>query len=147
MSASNVCRAQVNQKDIIFEWEHSAAIAYSIDVGYKKFFPTVEEIQLAKQISINYIDSLEANRDPKTIRKQGHILKYSHDDYFRQYVGYIDGTGAKKIYINACCSALASDRNVLTDWFSVFGGGSCLFHAIIDLDHKKCIDFKVNSDM
>jgi hypothetical protein len=53
------CFSQLDEKDIIFDWKHSSAVNHSIDPSLKKYTPTIEEIELAKSISIKYIDSLE----------------------------------------------------------------------------------------
>lgn len=96
---------QADKMDLVFDWQNNKKyMRISVDSIIGKFSPTVDEIKLAKELSIKYTDSLELTRDPKILTKIGTILKYENTDYFRQYVGYIDKNGAKIIFINACCT-------------------------------------------
>jgi hypothetical protein len=139
--------SQLDEKDIIFDWKHSSAVNHSIDPSLKKYTPTIEEIELAKSISIKYIDSLELSRKSKIKNKSDKLIDFEHNEYYRQYVGYYDKSGNKIIFINGCCESFADKFDINKMWVFVFGGGSCLFNALIDIDKKKCIDLNINDGM
>jgi hypothetical protein len=139
--------AQIEKRDFIFDWQNNKDIIWiSIDSTYIKFTPSIDEVLLAKEISIKYIDSLEKVRDPKIKKHYGKILNSNHKDYYRQYVGYIDKEGNRVIFINAGCSASGENKNLDRIWIFVLDGGSCYFQIRIDIKKKKCIHFNVNGD-
>jgi hypothetical protein len=139
--------SQSDKKDIIFDWKTKKNCLWMlIDSTFEKFTPSIEEIQLAKDISIKYIDSIEQKREPKIIKKYGKLLQYNQPDYYRQFVGYIDKNGNKIIYINACCSAFGDENDMVKDWMIVLDGGSCFYQVKIDIIKRKCIEFWVNQD-
>ncbi|MFZ4402399.1 MAG: hypothetical protein ACOYO1_20400 [Bacteroidales bacterium] len=143
--------AQVSEKDIVYKWE-SGDIENKIimlilnDSITQKFIPSINEIKLAKELSINYIDSLEKNRNYEVIKKYGKILKYKHKNYYRQYAGYINTKGEKIIIINACCSEFKQHVNLEKNWLLVMDGGSCFFKIKVNIQNKRCHDFSVNGE-
>ena len=139
------CFSQLDEKDIIFDWENSNYLSYSINTSYQKFTPSIEEIESAKKLSISYIDSL--NHTQETINNKDNVSDINFNNYYKQYLGYIDESGQRILYINACCSSYIEKHGLEKDWFFVFGGGSCFFNAQIDIDSKACIKFTINGDM
>lgn len=138
--------AQTDKKDIIFDWKaHKENFWISIDTTYQLYTPSIDEIVLAKELSIQYIDSLEKIREKKK-SDFGTILQFNHSDYYRQYVGYIANEGNKVIYINAICAASGDKNDLKKTWWFVLDGGSCYYQIRIDLKAKKCFDFSVNGE-
>ena len=135
----SIC-SQNSNKDIIFNWEKSDNFWISIDSTNQKFYPTLEEIKLAKKISIEHIDSLEK------INKDFKILHFNHISYYRQYVGYYDNNGDKIIYINAFCDSYNKRTNLKTNWIFVLDGGSCYYQIRININKGECFDFTVNGN-
>ncbi len=139
--------SQTDKNDFLFDWQNdNSSLWISIDSTLVKFTPTIEEIGLAKQLSKNYIDSLEQNRDPKIVKQYGKLLKYNSTDYYRQYVGYIDDNGNKIVFINAVCKPYGQKSDLKKNWIFVLDGGSCFYQIKIDLTNKKCSEFSVNGE-
>ncbi len=138
--------AQTDKKDIIFDWKaHKENLWISIDTTHQLFTPSIDEIVLAKKLSIQHIDSLEQIRKNKN-SDLGKILRFNHSDYYRQYIGYIDNKGNRVIFINAICSASGDRNDLKKTWWFVLDGGSCYYQIRIDLKGKKCFDFAVNGE-
>jgi hypothetical protein len=133
--------SQTDKKDFIFDWHNNKSAEWIlIDSTYEKFTPTIEEIEIAKQLAKHHIDSLEQNRD----KKYGKLLDFKDSDYYRQYIGYIDDKGNRIIFINAVCGSYAQKRNLNNVWIFVFDGGSCFYQIKVNLKSDKCFDFSVN---
>jgi hypothetical protein len=139
--------SQTDKRDFVFKWENTQDNSWiSIDSTLQKFTPTVEEIKLAKETSIDFIDSLELTREPNLVKQYGKILRYRHQSYLRQYLGYIDDRGNKIVLINACCTAAGEKEDMEHNWIFVLDGGSCFFQIKVNLRTKKCFDFFVNGE-
>ncbi len=137
--------SQANKNDFVFDWQNDNSIlGIFIDPTFEKFTPTEEEIGIAKELSKDYIDSLDQNRDTKIVKQYGKLLKYNDSDYFRQYVGYVDGNGNRIVFINAACKSYGQKSDLNKNWVFVLDGGSCFYQIKVDLTNKKCIDFSVN---
>jgi len=139
--------SQTNKNDFVFKWHYNnSALWISIDSTLEKFTPTIDEIELAKEMSKNHIDSLEQNRDSKIVKQYGKLLKFNNADYYRQYVGFIDNKGNKIIFINAVCKGYGQKSDLTKNWIFVLDGGSCFYQIKVDLTNKKCFDFSVNGE-
>ena len=139
--------SQTDKRDFVFKWQNTHDNSWiSIDSTLQKFTPTSEEIKMAKETSIDFIDSLERTREPNLVEQYGKILHYRHQSYLRQYLGYIDNRGNRIVLINACCSAAGEKEDLEHNWIFVLDGGSCYFQIKVDLRTKKCFDFFVNGE-
>ncbi|MDQ3394782.1 MAG: hypothetical protein M3512_11810 [Bacteroidota bacterium] len=139
--------SQSDKKDIIYNWNtNQSSLWISIDSTFQKFAPSDEEINLAKEIAINYIDSLESTRNSQIRKEFGKILKYNHARYYRQYVAFIDNEGKKKIFINAVCDSFVKNKDLKKEWIFVLDGGSCFFQMEVDLETEEITSFSVNGE-
>jgi len=139
--------SQTDKNDFIFDWQNdNSSLWISIDSTLKKFTPTIEEIGIAKNLSKDYIDSLEQNRNLETVKQYGKLLKFGDSDYYRQYVGFVDSNGNRIIFINAVCKSYGQKSDLKKNWIFVLDGGSCFYQIKVDLTNKKCIDFSVNGE-
>ena len=80
-----------SSKDIIFNWKNNNYLWLVADSTYERYFPSLSEVKYAKELSINYIDSI------KKENKGINLIPYPHRTYYRQYIGYIDKNGNKII--------------------------------------------------
>ena len=141
------CFSQEPKKDFIYTWDTSEdSIYFKLDRSLQKYTPTQEEIQKAKELSNNFIKSLERKRKSKKNGKLGSILEYNLDEYFRQYIGFVDKHGKKIILIYAFCSSFGEAHDLKHNVVLVFDGGSCFYNIKINLETNKCYDFSVNGD-
>jgi hypothetical protein len=139
--------SQIDKNDFVFERQNNnSSLWISIASTLEKFTPTIEEIGLVKQLSKNHIDSLERNRNPKTVKEYDKLLKFNDSDYFRQYVGYIDSKGNRIVFINSVCKTYGQKRDFKRNWIFVLDGGSCFYQIKVDLTAKKCFDFSINGE-
>lgn len=137
--------SQANENDFIFKWPNNET-DISIDSAAEKFTPTIAEIGIAKQLSEQYIDSLENNAGAKKVKKSCKILQYKYADYLRQYVGYTDSNGHRIIFMNAVCTSVGKKVDLKNEWIFVLDGGSCFYQIKVDLTTEKCFNFRVNGN-
>lgn len=140
----NYSFSQLDKKDISYNLQkNSGSISISIDSTLQLFTPLNKELSLAKEIAINYLDSMENHR---VKRKYGRLFDAPFESYYRQYVGFVDKKGNKKVFINAICNSYGKDLDFKNEWIFVLDGGICFFQIEINLDTKKVTSFSVNGE-
>ncbi|HEY8402537.1 MAG TPA: hypothetical protein VIK89_14815 [Cytophagaceae bacterium] len=138
---------QSGRKDFVFNWNISKDNMWiPIDTSLKRFNPTPAEVQLAKELSKKYLDSLQliTNNDPQVDTLGS--ASYNHENYTRQYLGYIDNNGNKIIFINACCSELAEGINLERHWLYSMEDNPCYFQVKVNLKAMTCFGLNGNKD-
>lgn len=126
--------SQTNGKQ--FAFNKQIKISHSeIDSQYKRFTPTVRDLQLADSISKIHIKKNHA-KYPWTAE----ITDYN--SYYHQYVGYLNGKQEKIIFVNSFCSVVQDWKTQLVQ---TSGGGSCYFNIKVDLSTRKAYNLNVNS--
>jgi len=102
----------------------------------KQFKLTEIEIQKVKSIIKSKIDSLNNSSDKIIIPEQ---------EYFRQYIGFINSKGEKLVYVNSFCDTHNKNHNQLKEQLlKVKDGGSCYYQTKINLTTSNCFSLIVN---
>jgi hypothetical protein len=128
------------KKDFAFDVKNSKISDVLIELKDKEFFkPNKSEIQIAKKQETHYLDSLG-----KVNKKK--LFRHEKNQYFRQYLGYIDDRGDKVILINAFCESNYSKEELTRIWEIVLDGGECYYQIEVNLNTKKCFKFSINGD-
>lgn len=65
------------------------------------------------------------------------------ENYFRQYIPYIDKNGDRIVYINAACHK--EDKKWETSLLVVRDGGDCYWQVKVNVDKKVMYEFGINS--
>ena len=108
--------------------------------NYKSYDPTDADIEAAEKI-------MRQGFEDQKKETRNNIGGKSPDDYNRQFVGAIDENGDKLIYVNCFCK---KEIEYFKDWkdkiIHVADGGSCFFHATINLTKNKYTNFSINGD-
>ena len=108
--------------------------------NYKNWQPSDDDINTAEKLL------LQAFEDQKrgTINR---LLNKSLDDYDRQFIGAIDESGDKIIWINLFCK---SEEISFKDWKNklvfVKDGGKCYFNLKVNITKNIYTDFMVNGE-
>jgi hypothetical protein len=118
------------EKRVIFPQEKKVLIDITQDTLYKRFTPTLADIDSADVFLKQYL--LTINKDKK---------HYQFDDYYRQYVGLFL-KGRKCIFVNASCQ---KTEYFFENTYYPKGGGQCFFQTLVDSYNKKVLDFFFNA--
>lgn len=118
----------------------------------KRWTPDADDIQLAERILRAGIK--EANKNRLNQMNGCPIIHRHLNDYFRQYVGLINGQGHKVIHINMSWDKFTlkdriagnsdSRQDFNSDYSITLDGCSYYWQVSIDLDDKKLFGFGVN---
>jgi len=108
--------------------------------NYNNWTPSDDDIEQAEKLFREAFDD----------QKRGTVdwvLYRTFDEYYRQYVGAIDSSGDKVIWINCFCE---SQKNLFKNWkdkiVMVKKGGNCFLNVSVNLTKNKYILFKVNEN-
>lgn len=125
--------SQSSEKDIICNNLLLAPIMSGDNTNYN---PTVQEIDYAKKISLNFIDSAFK------VSKDTISLKSLQKDYYRQYICYLDSEKNKIIWINWICSEKAKKNDLKIVWYNIVTDDKlCVIDIKINLTKNYCFDF------
>jgi hypothetical protein len=106
--------------------------------NYKNWNPPDNDIETADKLFI------EGFNDQKrgTVNR---VLNRKPEEYYRQYVGAIDSTGDKIIWINCFCE---KEADTFKEWkekiFYVADGGNCFINVKTNISKNKYTEFNVN---
>ena len=117
--------------------------------GFESWNPTDKDLNLVQEILDKAINDKEFDFLKKPIKK-------NLENYYRQYVPYINENGERVIEINAFCEILENPPNPekgITEWTKmdwkneyvmVDDGGNCYWQITINIDTKEYKDLMVN---
>jgi hypothetical protein len=118
--------------------------------GFEKWNPTTEDLEVVQEVLDNAIQQNEFNFLKSPVKK-------SIQDYYRQYVPYLNEKGVRIIEINAFCkipeipplSESKSKEWTKMDWkkeyIEVTDGGNCYWQVKINVDKKEYTGLMRNS--
>ena len=123
----------------------TAAYPLDSDSTYSRFTPWQDDIELAEHLVHEKLEQL--NKDLTNQTPDGPIIHNHLNSYFRQYVGYIDSTGDKILFINMLWldstigPSLSEARSRM---IRVYDGGSYYWSIRVNLTRRTLFDLSVN---
>lgn len=142
-SAINLYGQDNNSKQIVLD---SAKVSWFVHDTCKFWMPTNKEFEQID--SITYIAI-------KEFPKHTNMLKLNADsinNYYRQYVCYIDRNGDKIVYVNALCNnpmkiiKNIKHLDIYENLVIVKDGWDCYWHLYINISKRQYNSFNVNGD-
>lgn len=109
-----------------------------------RFTPTIEEINLAEMLVNDQLENLNLNQE-----NQGGSCPIIHTElrkYDRQYVGYLDQSGQRIIWINFFWSRRVAATNLKEEVIIVFDGCSYYWNVKVSIDKKLLFELNVNGN-
>lgn len=140
---TNVAFCQNDEHKVILL--DSSAVSWFIGDSCTFWNPTTADLNLIDSILYETI---------KVLVKHENMLRLNADsinNYYRQYICYVQPNGEKYVYVNALCdkkTKLIINNEVLHDLYKDFvqvkDGWDCYWNAKINLSKKTTLDFNVN---
>ncbi len=106
--------------------------------NYTSWTPESKDIESAETILSKAFD----DQKKPTVNR---LLDRKTDDYFKQFVGFVDANGDKIIWVNCFCKGEESSfKNWKNRVVFVSDGGNCFFNVKINITKNTYYDLMVN---
>jgi len=125
-----------------YVFEKDYFVFMTIDYSDKRFTPSMKDILLAESILDQNIKRF--NTTLKNQPKGYPIIHKNLKKYFRQYVGFINNSDEKIIWINFLWKKKYTKEGISKEIIEVNDGGSYYWNIKINLQTMELMDFKVN---
>ena len=118
--------------------------SYYVDSSETKWMPTIEDVLLCDNIIRKYVTKKESN--VAVVLGDSPIISDNFDKFVRQYMGYVDNHGRKKMYVKFVWKEAAENDDFpwLEHFVGAIGGGTYFWGIKVDLKRKKCYDFMMD---
>jgi len=132
-----------NFEGVIFDKDYKFPYGV-VDSTYKRFTPTVAEIELLEKTLMAQIKEINKNH-PNQISQKSNINKHL-SKYRRQYFGIITPKGERSIHVN--CFLKEKNDDWQNKWklelYEMFDGGSYYWRVNFNITTKVFFDFSTN---
>lgn len=108
--------------------------------NYKSWTPSEKDIEKAEKL-------LQAAFDDQKRGTVNRVLNKKTDDYNKQFIGGIDSSGDKIVWINCFCKSREGDfKNWKKDIIQVKDGGNCFLNVTVNITKRSYTSFMVNGN-
>ena len=109
--------------------------------GMRRYTPTASDIALAERILCKKIDDHMLTPHGYTVEVKSSAL----ENYYRQYVGYLNSSDEKVIWINLIHKNLKDvTKGLAKDIVLLHGNDTDFWNILVNIPKEKLSDFKVN---